>query len=119
MTTSRTDAMFKPMSPQKQQMKQSWRQRTGGGFLFGDDPNGGGDAAAAATSSTSDVADITATLRRYEERCVQLGIEPRAEIWAALSALATPSKAAHVTVGEVPLSVSKAIFFSFDSYAFL
>jgi hypothetical protein len=117
MTTSRTDAMFNSMSPQKQ-MKQSWRQRTGGGFLFGDDPNGaaqdGSQSASTSNNNADNSADTTATLRRYEERCVQLGIEPRAEIWTALSTATTA-----VTVGEVALSVHFVALCDFAFLAFI
>jgi Ran GTPase-activating protein (RanGAP) involved in mRNA processing and transport len=78
----RQTPVFNPVSPSSSKLTQSWRQRTGGGFKFGDDPT--------ATASDDDderdgaANEVPTTALLYKMRCAHAGSPCIAEVLEAL-----------------------------------
>jgi Ran GTPase-activating protein (RanGAP) involved in mRNA processing and transport len=72
----RQTPVFNPVSPSSSKLTQSWRQRTGGGFKFGDDPT----ATASDSESDGGSNDVPTTALLYKMRCEQSGSPCIAEV---------------------------------------
>ncbi len=94
---SRLQPLFNPASPQHA-LKQSWRQRTGGGFKWGDDPT------AATTSSSTTSAEASATLALYAVRCEHLGVEAEADVCRVLASGASVLSLTERALSEAELA---------------
>lgn len=78
---SRLQPVFNPVTLQHA-LKQSWRQRTGGGFKWGDDPT---TMTTTTSTDASTSSGSSSTLALYTVRCAHLGIEPAPDVCRALA----------------------------------